>query len=80
MTRFATWMMLLSGSLAGQPLTLEDVLRSLEANYPPLLATLLERDVAAGANQQALGQFDTQLGMPAQISLGTIRTNGLISA
>lgn len=65
MTRFATWMMLLSGSLAGQPLTLEDVLRSLEANYPPLLATLLERDVAAGANQQALGQFDTQLGMTA---------------
>ena len=63
--RFAIWTTLLAGCLAAQTLTLEEVLRGLEQNYPPLLAALLERDVASGANQQALGQFDTQLGMTA---------------
>ena len=63
--RFAIWTAVLAGSLAAQTLTLEEVLRGLEQNYPPLLAALLERDVAAGANRQALGQFDTQLGMTA---------------
>jgi outer membrane protein TolC len=55
----------LSALLAAQPLTLEEVLRSVEANYPPLLATLLERDNAAGAARQAEGAFDLNLGARA---------------
>ncbi|MEO5924116.1 MAG: TolC family protein [Bryobacteraceae bacterium] len=51
--------------LGAQALTVDDVLRSVEANYPPLLATLLESQVADGATQQARGQFDTQLGVTA---------------
>jgi len=49
--------------VSAQPLLLDDVLGSVEANYPPLLATLLERDVTSGNAQQARGQFDTQLGV-----------------
>lgn len=49
--------------LRGQALVLDEVLRSVEVNYPPLLATLLERDVAAGAATSAQGQFDTNLGV-----------------
>ncbi len=56
------WVCALALPLGAQTLLLEDVLRSVEANYPPLLATLLEREVAGGAALQAQGQFDTQLG------------------
>lgn len=51
--------------MLAQTLQLEDVVRSVETNYPPLLATLLEREVAGGAALQAQGQFDTQLGLTA---------------
>ena len=56
------WICALAMPLGAQTLQLEDVLRSVESNYPPLLATLLERDVAGGAAVQAKGQFDTQVG------------------
>ncbi len=51
--------------LAAQALSVDDVLLSVEANYPPLLATLLESQIADGATQQARGQFDTLLGATA---------------
>ncbi len=62
MMRRLSWICALALPLSAQTLQLEDVLRSVESNYPPLLATLLEREVAGGAAIQARGQFDTQLG------------------
>ena len=41
-------------------LTLPDVLRSVTNQYPPLLAALIERDVAAGRLRSAEGTFDFQ--------------------
>ena len=63
MTRILMLFTCFALGLQAQTLMLEDVLRSVEANYPPLLATLLEREVAAGSNTQAQGQFDTNLGI-----------------
>jgi outer membrane protein, heavy metal efflux system len=63
--RWMLWVCALAFPLGAQTLLLEEVLRSVEANYPPLLATLQEREVAAGAALQAQGQFDTQLGATA---------------
>ena len=52
--------------LAAQgPLTLTDVLDSVDRNYPPLLAALLEKDVADADILQALGRFDLVLGAQA---------------
>jgi len=65
MTLRLLWIWALALPLSAQTLLLEDVLKSVEANYPPLLATLLEREVAGGAAMQAQGQFDTQLGVQA---------------
>jgi cobalt-zinc-cadmium efflux system outer membrane protein len=48
---------------AAQPLRLEDVLDSVERNYPPLLAALAERDIADAELLQAQGRFDTQIGV-----------------
>lgn len=62
MTLRWVWIWALAMPLSAQTLMLDDVLRSVEANYPPLLATLLEREVAGGAAVQAQGQFDTQVG------------------
>ena len=42
-------------------LVLETVLDSVVHRYPPFLARLLERDLASGRLQQAMGTFDTQL-------------------
>ena len=57
------------GSLAGQetesrsrdPLLAEEVLASVEATYPPLLATLIERDVREGHLRAAGSIFDLNL-------------------
>jgi len=43
------------------PLTLGEVLAAVTNQYPPLLAALIERDVAAGRLRSARGAFDFQL-------------------
>jgi outer membrane protein TolC len=43
-------------------LLLDDILNSVEKNYPPLLATLAEREIADAEALQALGKFDFQIG------------------
>jgi len=61
-----SWTFLLIGALpvaAQEALRLEDVLRSVEANYPPLLAALADRDIADADILQALGRFDTVVGV-----------------
>ncbi len=62
----AFWVLLTSGLLRGAEasrtvvLGLPDVLRSVTNQYPPLLAALIERDVAAGRLRSAEGTFDFQ--------------------
>lgn len=46
---------------AAAPLTLDEVLASVTSRYPPLLAALIERDVASGRLRQAQGAFDLTL-------------------
>lgn len=46
---------------ADAALTLDEVLRSVAERYPPWLSTLLERDLASGRLQSAMGNFDTQI-------------------
>jgi len=72
--RFLRWMLstLLIVRLAGTgqaapgvapgdgPLLLEEVLQSVTNRYPPLLAALIERDIAAGRLRSSLGSFDFQ--------------------
>lgn len=43
------------------PLVLDEVLDSIERRYPPLLAALIERDVAAGRLKSAQSPFDAGL-------------------
>ena len=62
MKRLSILVVLSGGTLLAEPLLMAQLLRAVETNYPPLLATLLEREVAAGSARQARGQFDTQLG------------------
>ena len=45
---------------ATNALTLHEVLDSVRQQYPPMLAALIERDVAAGRLQSARGTFDFQ--------------------
>lgn len=47
--------------LSAAPLLLEEVLASVRAQYPPQLASLIERDLANGRVVQALGAFDLNL-------------------
>lgn len=47
-------------SLAAGPLQLGEVLASVTNQYPPLLAALIERDIAAGRLRSAQGVFDFQ--------------------
>jgi outer membrane protein TolC len=49
-----------AGSVATHGLTLHEVLDSVRQQYPPMLAALIERDVAAGRLQSARGTFDFQ--------------------
>lgn len=41
-----------------RPLALSDVLASVEAQYPPFLSALIERDIASGRLKSAQGAFD----------------------
>lgn len=53
-----------TGTVAGRgerPLRLEDVLESVERNYPPLLAALQEREIAEGDLLVQQGRFDLSL-------------------
>jgi len=43
------------------PLTLEEVLTSVNSRYPPLLAALIDQDIASGRLRQAEGAFDLTL-------------------
>jgi len=43
---------------AVEPITLDGVLASVTAKYPPYLMALIERDIAAGRLRQAQGAFD----------------------
>ncbi|MFM8357348.1 MAG: hypothetical protein ACKOET_02210, partial [Verrucomicrobiota bacterium] len=47
-------------SPAGPPLRLAEVLAAVTNQYPPLLAALIERDIAAGRLRSAQGAFDFQ--------------------
>ena len=49
-----------SRSIATNALTIHEVLDSVRGQYPPMLAALIERDVAAGRLQSAQGTFDLQ--------------------
>src|SRR5690606_8464071 len=40
---------------------LDAVIDSVISRYPPYLSALLERDIASGRLQQAMGSFDTQI-------------------
>ena len=46
---------------ATEPLLLAEVIQSVVSRYPPLLAALIEQDVAAGRLRQAEGAFDLSL-------------------
>ncbi|WP_166646989.1 TolC family protein [Prosthecobacter fusiformis] len=48
-------------STAVKPLMLEEVLASVQTQYPPYLAALIEQDIANGRARQALGAFDLNL-------------------
>jgi len=61
MTKFVLSLGVLSLGLQAQTLKLEDVLESVERNYPPLIAALLERDIAEADVLAALGKFDLTL-------------------
>ncbi len=55
--------MFLCTSAFGQtPLLLEDIVGSVERNYPPLLAAFAERDIANAEVTQAQGRFDLMIG------------------
>ena len=47
--------------LALDPLTPEEVLRSVNQNFPLLLAVLEERRIAEGGQLSAKGEFDTKI-------------------
>lgn len=59
--RYLLWICAVTAA-AQNPLTLDELLNSVESNYPPLLATIAERDAADGEILQALGRFDLMLG------------------
>ncbi len=44
-----------------RPLLIDEVLASVVSRYPPLLAALIEQDIAAGRLRQAQGAFDLNL-------------------
>jgi outer membrane protein TolC len=53
---------------AAWPLSLDEVLGSVTNKYPPLLAALIERDIARGRLRQARGGFDLQLGAKGSVN------------
>ncbi len=58
MRRLLLWVLWAAPVAAQTPLLLSDILDVVEKNYPPLLATFAERDIADADILQALGRFD----------------------
>lgn len=52
---------MLSSTAAEKPLMLPEVLASVQTQYPPYLAALIEQDIANGRARQAMGSFDLNL-------------------
>jgi outer membrane protein TolC len=75
LTRFAAYALLVSSfviphsSFAAKPLLLQEVLASVQTQYPPYLAALIEQDIANGRVRQALGSFDLNLNAGGTTSL-----------
>lgn len=59
------WLICAAPLAAQTPLQLNEILDSVEKNYPPLLATLAERNIADAEVLQALGRFDFVIGAQA---------------
>lgn len=56
-----TSLILSAASSTAAPLSLDEVLDSVRNQYPPLLAALIQQDIANGRVRQAAGAFDTRL-------------------
>ncbi|WP_395718474.1 TolC family protein [Prosthecobacter sp.] len=73
--RFAAWVLLFSSflirhsSFAAKPLLLPEVLASVQSQYPPFLAALIEQDIANGRVRQAQGAFDLNLNAGGSMNL-----------
>jgi hypothetical protein len=73
--RFAACVMLASSfsiphsSYAENPLLLDEVLASVQSQYPPYLAALIEQDIANGRVRQAQGAFDVNLNAGGSMNL-----------
>lgn len=55
------WLALLALPLAAEPLTVQEVLRSVDRSFPLIEAAMQERKLAEGAALQARGEFDLKL-------------------
>jgi outer membrane protein TolC len=60
--RLSAWLFLCTSAFGQTPLLLEDIVGSVERNYPPLLAAFAERDIANAEVTQAQGRFDLMIG------------------
>jgi len=60
-----SWVICAVPLAAQTPLMLNDILDAVERNYPPLLATFAERNIADAEVLQALGRFDFVIGAQA---------------
>jgi len=72
--RFATLCLLSSfftahSLFAEKPLLLGEVLASVQTQYPPYLAALIEQDIANGRVRQAMGSFDLNLNAGGTMNL-----------
>jgi len=72
--RFATLCLLSSfftahSLFAEKPLLLPEVLASVQTQYPPYLAALIEQDIANGRVRQAMGSFDLNLNAGGTMNL-----------
>lgn len=57
----AAFTFLVQTAAAEKPLQLAEVLASVQTQYPPYLAALIEQDIANGRARQAMGAFDLNL-------------------
>ena len=74
LSRFAAWFVILLVSMlhaAEKPKTLllAEVLASVQSQYPPYLAALIEQDIANGRVRQAQGAFDVNLNAGGTMNL-----------
>jgi outer membrane protein TolC len=58
-----------SGAEKPKPLLLAEVLASVQTQYPPYLAALIEQDIANGRVRQAMGSFDLNLNAGGTMNL-----------